>query len=72
MHALMIFFTAFLAPLFVAPLAFADVWIPEDEYVGYFDSSGVYTVVGAVKNTESYAITPTITIEVHDGQKITI
>jgi hypothetical protein len=56
---------------FVVP-AFADVWIPENEYAGYFDSQGVYTVVGAVKNTESYAITPTITIVVNAGDKIAV
>lgn len=52
--------------------AFGDVWIPENEYVGYFDSQGVYTVVGAVKNTESYAITPTVTIVVNAVDKITV
>jgi hypothetical protein len=57
--------------LFTVP-AFADVWVPKNEYVGYFDSQGVYTVVGAVKNTENYAITPTITIVVDAGDKITI
>ncbi|MEW6043697.1 MAG: peptidase [Thermoproteota archaeon] len=57
--------------LFMVP-AFAEVWIPENEYVGYFDSQGVYTVVGAVKNTENYAITPTITIVVHTGEKIAV
>ncbi|MEM4378126.1 MAG: peptidase [Candidatus Nitrosotenuis sp.] len=52
--------------------AFADVWVPENEYVGYFDSQGIYTVVGAVKNTENYAITPTITIIVDAGDKIKV
>ena len=47
----------------------ADVWIPEDEYLGYFDSQGVYTVVGAVKNTESHPVVPTITITLNDGQQ---
>ncbi|MEM3063830.1 MAG: peptidase [Candidatus Nitrosotenuis sp.] len=56
---------------FVAP-AFADVWVPENQYLGYFDSQGVYTVVGTVKNTESYAVTPTITITVNAGDKITV
>jgi hypothetical protein len=46
----------------------ADVWIPENEYRGYYDSQGVYTVVGAVKNTESHAVTPTITIILNDVQ----
>lgn len=53
-------------------LVFADVWIPENEYVGYFNSQGVYTVVGAVKNTEDYAITPTVAISVGGQEKITV
>jgi hypothetical protein len=52
--------------------AYADVWIPEDEYRGYFDSQGVYTVVGAVKNTENHAVVPTITIFLDAGQQIQV
>lgn len=50
--------------------AYADVWIPENEFAGYVDSSGIYTVVGAVKNTENYAIIPTVNIEVSEGGKL--
>ena len=35
---------------FIPQVAFADVFIPLHEYVGYFDSNGIYTVVGNVKN----------------------
>jgi hypothetical protein len=44
--------------------------IPEDEILGYFDSKGIYTVVGAVKNTESYPVLPTVylTISNDDGE----
>ncbi|MGI0004265.1 MAG: peptidase [Candidatus Nitrosotenuis sp.] len=59
---------AFLASMLLIQFASADVWIPEDEYLGYFDSQGVYTVVGAVKNTENHAVVPTITI-ILDGAK---
>lgn len=45
----------------------AEVYILEQEYFDYFDSNGVYTVVGNVKNENSFAILPTITIPVHDG-----
>lgn len=50
--------------------AYADVMIPEDEILGYFDSKGIYTVVGAVKNTESYPVVPTVylTISNDDGE----
>lgn len=53
--------------------AYADVWIPDNEFVGYFDSGGIYTVVGAVKNTEPYAIVPTVNIEiVENGQTVSV
>jgi hypothetical protein len=60
------------APSFLNYPVFADVWIPEDEYLAYFDSGGIYTVVGAVKNTEDRAIRPTVTVNVNDGQKIIV
>jgi hypothetical protein len=72
MWVCVVFLGLFLTSLLVAQFAFADVWIPEDEYLGYFDSRGIYTVVGAVKNTEDHAITPTITVSVHDGKLITM
>ena len=50
--------------------ASAEVWIPDNEYGSYFDNSGIYTVIGAVKNSESYPIVPTITIKIQDGDKI--
>jgi hypothetical protein len=42
----------------------AEVWIPDNEFGGYFDSNGTYTVIGAVKNFENVAIVPTITINI--------
>ncbi len=59
----------FAAVSLLASFAHADVWIPEDEYVGYFDSQGVYTVVGAVKNTESHPVVPTVIITLNNGQQ---
>jgi len=52
------------------PFAQAEVFVPEDEYVGYFDSNGVYTVIGNVKNELDYAIIPTITVSVIDDSEI--
>ncbi len=49
--------------------ASANVWIPDNEFLGYYDSNGTYTVVGAVKNTETVPIIPSITINVKDGDK---
>jgi hypothetical protein len=48
--------------------ASANVWIPNDEFLGYYDSNGVYTVIGAVKNTEERPIVPSITINVKDNE----
>lgn len=49
--------------------ASANVWVPDNEFLAYYDSNGTYTVVGAVKNTESIPIIPSITINVKDGDK---
>ena len=51
-------------------MAFAEVFIPSHEYLGYFDSKGVYTVVGNVKNENSFAVIPTITVSVMDDDKV--
>ena len=56
--------------LLVSQVAFADVYIPLHEYLGYFDSNGIYTVVGNVKNENSFAIIPTITVSVIDRTEI--
>jgi hypothetical protein len=48
----------------------AEVWIPDNEFGGYFDSNGIYTVIGAVKNTQNVALVPTITINIKDGENM--
>ena len=48
----------------------AEVWIPEDEYIGYFDSSGMYNVVGVIKNSEDFPVLPTISVYIKDGEKV--
>ena len=50
----------------------AEVFIPENEYIGFFDSNGIYTVVGNVKNENSFSVIPIITVSVQDssGSKI--
>ena len=54
----------------VIPSAFAEVFIPSHEYLGYFDSEGIYTVVGNVKNENPFAVIPTITVPVMDDETI--
>ncbi|GBL41310.1 hypothetical protein LBMAG54_04400 [Nitrosopumilaceae archaeon] len=55
------------ASLLISQFAFAEVFIPPQEYIGYFDYEGVYTVGGNVKNQNDYAVIPTISISVIDG-----
>jgi len=64
------FFALLILSLITSQFASAAVWIPENEFVGYFDHNGIYTVVGAVKNTEEYAVVPTIEIKIQDGDGI--
>ena len=54
----------------VPQFSFAEVFIPSHEYVSYFDSNGIYTVVGNVKNDLDYAIIPTVTVSVENNSKI--
>ena len=56
--------------LFIPEFSFAEVIVPVDEYIGYFDSNGIYTVVGNVKNEFDYAVIPTISVSVNDDSKI--
>lgn len=55
--------------IFSVPVVFAEVFIPAHEYVGFYDSNGIYTVVGNVKNELDYAILPTITVSVKDNDE---
>ena len=49
--------------------SFAEVYVPLHEYLGYFDSNGIYTVVGNVKNNYDFTIIPTITVSVLDNSE---
>src|SRR3990172_8028354 len=46
------------------------VFIPENEFIGYVDVDGVYTVVGAIKNFEDFPIVPTVLIQIQDGENL--
>ncbi len=64
-----IFLFCFLSLLFFIPQSsFADVFVPENEYVGYYDYQGIFTVVGNVKNQNDFALVPQITLSVIDDQ----
>ena len=64
-----IIFLGFFLLLSFHQSASAQVFIPPDEYTGYFDANGIYTIVGNVKNENDFAIIPTITISVLDGSQ---
>jgi len=58
-----------ISTLFVSSVdVFADVFIPSNEYISYFDDNGVYTVGGNVKNQNYFALIPTISVSVIDGE----
>ena len=62
-----ILFTSFFSNLAEAESA---VYIPDHEYVGFFDHDGIFTVIAGIKNQENFAVIPTLTVEVSDGNKI--
>ena len=66
MHKLI--FASIAITLLILTPAFAsgEVYIPDHEYVGFYDHDGVYTVIGGVKNTEMYPVIPTVSVSVND------
>ena len=50
--------------------ASGEVYIPDHEYVGFYDHDGVYTVIGGVKNTEMYPVIPTVSVSVTDDDRV--
>jgi len=67
----LIFTSATIALLIIIPVtANGEVYIPDHEYVGFYDQDGIFTVIGGVKNSEMYPVTPTITVNVNDDGNI--
>lgn len=58
----------FSVTLFGLGEASAKVWMPDGEYREYHDVNGLYTVVGVVKNSESYSVLATVKVTVADGK----
>lgn len=59
--------------IFAFTMASAEVLIPDSEFNGYFDSNGIYTIVGVVKNTENYPITSRVDLTINnDGKTISV
>jgi len=67
----LIFTSTTIALLILVPaFASGEVYIPDHEYVGFYDHDGIFTVIGGVKNNEMYPIIPTITVNVSDNGNI--
>jgi len=67
----LIFASTTIALLILIPaFASGEVYIPDHEYVGFYDHDGIFTVIGGVKNSEMYPVTPTITVNVNDNGNI--
>jgi len=69
---LKLFFASTTIALLIIIPAFAsgEVYIPDHEYVGFYDHDGIYTVIGGVKNNEMYPVIPTITVNVNDDGNV--
>ena len=70
MHKLIFSSITVILLMLIPAFASAEVYIPDHEYVGFYDHDGIFTVIGGVKNTEMYPITPTITVNVNDNGNI--
>ena len=69
----LIFTSATIALLIIIPVtASGEVYIPDHEYVGFYDQDGIFTVIGGVKNNEMYPVIPTITVNVNDNGNVFI
>jgi len=67
----LIFASTTIALLILIPaFASGEVYIPDHEYVGFYDHDGVFTIIGGVKNNEMYPVIPTITVNVNDDGNI--
>ena len=47
-----------------------EVYIPDHEYVGFYDQDCIFTVIAGVKNNEMYPVIPTITVNINDNSNI--
>ena len=72
MHKLIFVSTTITLLILIPAFASGEVYIPDHEYVGFYDHDGIFTVIGGVKNNEMYPITPTITVNVSDNGNIFI
>ena len=53
--------------ILIPAFASAEIYIPDHEYIGFYDDDDIYTVIAGIKNNEMYPVIPTITVNVNDG-----
>ena len=70
MHKLIFASIAITLLIIIPAFASGEVYIPDHEYVGFYDQDGIFTVIGGVKNNEMYPVIPTITVSVNDGGNV--
>ncbi len=70
MHKLIFASTTITLLILIPAFASGEVYIPDHEYVGFYDHDGIFTVIGGVKNNEMYPVIPTITVSVNDGGSV--
>jgi len=69
----LIFTSVAITLLIIIPItASGEVYIPDHEYVGFYDQDGIFTVIAGVKNNEMYPVIPTITVNVNDNGNVFI
>jgi len=70
MHKLIFASTTIALLILIPAFASGEVYIPDHEYVGFYDQDGIFTVIGGVKNNEMYPVIPTITVNVNDDGNV--
>ena len=70
MHKLIFASTTIALLILIPAFASGEVYIPDHEYVGFYDHDGIFTVIGGVKNNEMYPVIPTITVSGNDGGNV--
>ena len=70
MNVLLILISLGILSVLFSHSASAEVFVPKNEILTYFDSKNIYTVVGAVKNTEDFPVVPTVHLNLNvNGEK---
>ena len=70
MHKLIFASTTIALLILIPAFASGEVYIPDHEYVGFYDHDGVFTIIGGVKNNEMYPVIPTITVNVNNDGNV--